>query len=448
MKNELIRDRNPLADVIGEHLDGSDRGIYAICSINRLVLEASMQQALEDESLLLVESTSNQVDQFGGYSGMTPAGFVQYIHGVAEKCGFPAERLILGGDHLGPNSWRGLGGCEAMAKACDLMEACVRAGYTKLHLDASMVCTGDRVDQYGGLPEETVAERTAILCEAAERAAVPGTGNRLYVVGTEVPPPGGATGADEGIHVSLPQDVERGLQLTRDQFKLRSLDEAWERVIAVVVQPGVEFGHDSVFKYDREKAAVLSAMISRDRGLVFEAHSTDYQTPGSLKEMVEDHFAILKVGPWLTFAMREALFALAAIEEELLGGRKSAELSRLPEKMEAVMLANPVYWEKYYLGDDEERRLARIYSYSDRSRYYWPQEELQKSLQRLFENLDREGIPLTLLSQHLAAQYHGVRAGRLQPECASLVADKIREVTAAYAYACGLRTSPLPGVYT
>lgn len=45
-------------------------------------------------------------------------------------------------------------------------------------------------------------------------------------------------------------------------------------------------------------------MVNDYSHLVFEAHSTDYQTKEAYKQLVHDHFAILKVGPALTFAMR------------------------------------------------------------------------------------------------------------------------------------------------
>ncbi len=99
------------------------------------------------------------------------------------------------------------------------------------------------------------------------------------------------------------------------------LGDAWERVVAVVAQPGVEFGDDTVVAYDAVAAAGLAATVRDAWPLVFEAHSTDYQRPDALVDLVRDGFAILKVGPWLTFAMREALFALEAIERELLGRR-------------------------------------------------------------------------------------------------------------------------------
>ncbi len=87
--------------------------------------------------------------------------------------------------------------------------------------------------------------------------------------------------------------------------------------MALVVQPGVEFGDEFVHEYQPEPARELVHLIESYPNLVYEAHSTDYQTRQGLRDLVQDHFAILKVGPALTFAFREAIFALVNMENEL-----------------------------------------------------------------------------------------------------------------------------------
>jgi D-tagatose-1,6-bisphosphate aldolase subunit GatZ/KbaZ len=52
-------------------------------------------------------------------------------------------------------------------------------------------------------------------------------------------------------------------------------------------------------------------------GLVFEAHSADYQPLESLAKPVGGGFEILKVGLGLTFALSEALYALDQIAATL-----------------------------------------------------------------------------------------------------------------------------------
>jgi len=204
-----------------------------------------------------------------------------------------------------------------------------------------------------------------------------------------------------------------------------------------VVQPGAEFGNDFVIDYDRPKAADISRMIESHPGMTLEAHSTDYQKREALREMVEDNFTILKVGPWLTYALREGVFALAGIEKELLGASSGGRTpSGIEETLEAAMQANPDYWRKYYPGSPGEQLLQRRYSYSDRVRYYWQRPEVETALERLFSNLKLTGIPLSLLSQFLPGQYEAVREGRLGTDPSDLARDKIREVLRVYSYAC------------
>lgn len=420
---------SPLLEIVAAQKRGQARGIPSVCSANPWVLAAACQQARQ--SPLLVEATCNQVNQFGGYTGMTPQDFADFIHNILESNGLPFDRLILGGDHLGPSPWQDESAASAMHKAAEMVEAYVYAGYTKIHLDASMPCVDDAASR--PLPPEVSASRAADLCAAAETVA--GTSKPVYVIGTEVPVPGGARAGHEGLVVTDPDEARQTIDLFRQTFEQRGLDGAWVRVIALVVQPGVEFGADEIHTYDREKARGLSRMIESVPGMVYEAHSTDYQLPVHLKQLVEDHFAILKVGPALTFAFREAVFALAHIEREWLAG-KGVVLSNLVETAEQVMLAEPKDWQKYYPGTPIEQAFARKYSRSDRIRYYWPRPDLQTALQRLFANLSNCPAPLSLLSQYLPAQYARVRQGMLENTPQALVQDRIRNVLREYDWAC------------
>ncbi len=420
--------------IVRSHKKGHPVGMYSICSANPFVLQAAMQQAQTDGSLLLVEATSNQVDQFGGYTGMTPEKFYGYVHQIAHTEGFNPENLILGGDHLGPNVWQQKPAEEAMTLAKEQIAAYASAGFTKIHLDASMALGGDNKDGHLPLNARLVAERSAELCEMAEQNA-PQEVKPVYVIGTDVPVPGGAKAAYEPLRITPVEEVREVIEVTRDVFSNKGLDDAWQRVVAVVAQPGVEFGDDTVFEYDRGKATELKLEIENTPGLVYEAHSTDYQTATGLRQMVEDHFAILKVGPWLTFALREALFALNMMEKEFLLGKKHIILSRLMETLEQAMLATPRFWEAHYHGSPEQQAFARKYSFSDRIRYYWPHLSVQKALTLLLNNLSENSIPLSLLSQYLPDQYHAVREGRIRNHPTELILSKIKEVIAIYAEA-------------
>jgi len=315
----------------------------------------------------------------------------------------------------------------------------VLAGYQKIHLDPSMPCADDD-DKNVRFDERTIATRAAVLCEAAEKASrdlPPGSHPPVYVIGTEVPAPGGEVLAAEGLTVTAADDVHRTLEIFHQAFLQRGLSSAWERVVALVVQPGVDFGADTVFDYDATKAHSLSAALKTHDGIVYEAHSTDYQSSGSLAQMVQDHFAILKVGPWLTFAFREAVLALGAIERELLNTSRSTSPSQVREALEAAMLRNPAHWRPYYHGSAEDVRRDRMYGYSDRCRYYWNEPAVRKEIDQLFENLAASPIPLTLISQYLPEEYQAIRSGRLQAVPEQMIQEHIRQVLRIYAAACG-----------
>jgi len=414
--------------IFRENRAGNAHGIYSVCSAHPLVLDAAFAQASADKSLLLIEATCNQVNQDGGYTGLTPSGFRDYVHSIAAGADYPLEQLILGGDHLGPNPWRSQPAATAMEKASVMVHAYALAGFAKIHLDASMRCADDPTV----LSDAEIAERAARLCEVAEDAAAHSSIRPVYIVGTEVPIPGGAQGELE-IDVTSIANVQKTLEVHRYAFERHGLSSAWERVVGVVVQPGVEFGDEAIADYIPRNAAELSHWILSAEEIVFEAHSTDYQLPKAYRALIHDGFAILKVGPALTFAMREALEALSLIEAELVAPEKCA---RLMDVLEQVMLDDPRNWEHHYAGDERAKRLLRRYSYSDRLRYYWNDARVKQSVDTLMANLSEITIPQTMLSAFLPDEYRSARAGNLKLDAHAIILHRIREVIGVYAEAC------------
>lgn len=417
--------------VIERHKRGEAVGITSVCSAHPLVIEATFVHALRrGQATVLIEATSNQVNQDGGYTGMVPSDFRAFVEEIAERVGFPREGIVLGGDHLGPNVWTGLPPEQSMAKAEVMVGDYVRAGFRKIHLDCSMSCDGDPVP----LPERTIAERAARLCRAAEDAF---TGDAedapVYVIGTEVPVPGGAAEDLEELAVTTPEAALATIEMHRTLFEGEGLADAWSRVIATVVQPGVEFDHDKVMDYRPEQAGALSTAIVPVEGIVFEAHSTDYQTTEALAALVRDHFAILKVGPGLTFALREALWALDAIEGEWIA---EAERANLREVAVAHMRANPGHWRKYYHEAGDALALQLQYSLSDRIRYYWPDAALVAAQEKLFANLRASPPPMGLLSQYLPLALAAARRHDRELDPATLVIEHIGATLDSYYEAC------------
>lgn len=420
-----------LLDLVRRHKAGEAVGIYALCSAHPVVLRAGMQEAIRTDAPLLVEATSNQVNQFGGYTGMTPRDFHAFVMQLADEAGFPRERLLLGGDHLGPNCWQGESADSAMAKSEALIEQYVEAGFRKIHLDCSMACADDPAV----VPEVVVARRAARLCAVAEKThARVGGEPPVYVIGTEVPVPGGAHEDLQELAVTRSDAAAQTIASHREAFTRLGLEAAWPRVIGLVVQPGVEFDHHKVIDYVPPKARSLSAFIEHEPHLVYEAHSTDYQTPGALQALVRDHFAIVKIGPGATFALREALWGLAEIEREWLGDG-DAQGSHLKDVVLGVMRARPQHWQKYY-GDPDRLRLDLQFSLSDRIRYYWAQPEVRQACARMLQRLGDGPLPLTLLSQYLPLQYAAVRDGALANSVGALLHEGVGQVLRQYVAAC------------
>ncbi|APF18436.1 D-tagatose-bisphosphate aldolase class II accessory protein AgaZ [Caldithrix abyssi DSM 13497] len=435
---------HPLNKLIERHKKGTPVGIYSVCSANPFVLKAAMLQAQKDQSLLLIEATSNQVDQFGGYTGMRPEDFKTMTLELAAENNYDPQGLILGGDHLGPNRWTKLSASRAMDYAREQIAAYVKAGFSKIHLDATMPLQNDATDSAGRLPVETIAQRTAELCAVAEqtyRQSDQLFPPPVYIVGSDVPIPGGAQEALNQIHITEVKEVQQTIDHVRRAFEKNGLEAAYERVCAVVVQPGVEFADQIVFEYAPDRAAALKDFIESHSQLVYEAHSTDYQTAPLLRQMVKDHFAILKVGPALTFALREAIFALAFMEKELLPLHRALKPSAILETLDQTMDKNPAYWQKHYGGTKEEVRFAQRFSLSDRIRYYWPFPKVQKALRQLLKNLQQISIPLTLVSQFMPEEYQRIRQGTLTNDPQALILNKIQSVLKQYAEATQIQNS-------
>ncbi len=415
--------------LVRDHKAGGSVGMHSVCSAHALVLEAAMREAASRDAGVLIEATANQVNQFGGYTGMTPAAFHGFAAGIAAKVGLPASRLLLGGDHLGPTCWRTAGAAIAMERSTEMVAAYVDAGFRKLHLDCSMPCADDPA----ALSDEVIAARAADLCAAAERAASAAGGEPpLYVIGTEVPAPGGATEPLDALAVTTPAAVDVTLAAHRHAFAARGLEAVWPRVVALVAQPGVEFDNHKVVDYARAKARALSARIEREATLIYEAHSTDYQTAAALRALVEDHFAILKVGPALTFALRESFWALSDIAHEM--GHRPAQ--SLKQSMLDAMRGDPRHWRAYYTVPQQET-FELQYSLSDRLRYYWNSPGVRAAVESLLGFFAGERMPLALLSQYRPVQYAAIRAGALDNDARAVLLHGVEQVLRDYVGACG-----------
>lgn len=402
--------------IVARNRAGEGAGLPSYCTAHPETLAAILRCYQDDSAPVLIEATCNQVNQFGGYTGMTPAAFRSFVEGIAQAQGVARGRLILGGDHLGPNPWKAERAEVAMNRARDMVDAYVAAGFTKIHLDASMACADD-----GELAEEVMADRAADLAAVAEAA---GAGPLRYVIGTEVPVPGGETERVAGLAVTRPEAVRRTLDLHRAAFAARGLSGVMDRVLAVVVQPGLDFGNDQVVAFDPVRAAALCAAAPGLGGPLFEAHSTDYQTGAALATLVAGHFPILKVGPELTFAFRQAVFALA----EIVGQRAAVEVA-----LRDAMRAEPADWRAYVDADGHEEAMM-LYGLSDRVRYYWPRSGVRQAVDRLFAAVRASTPAPGVVAQATGGMVGAVDPARL-PE--AVIDQMVGAVVAKYRNATG-----------
>ena len=427
--------KHPIQEMMEQRRQGKKCGIPSYCTANPLALEIILKRAKQLQMPVLIEATANQVNQYGGYTGMLPKDFYEMIQKMAGEIGVPEELIILGGDHLGPLTWQNLPEKEAMEKSVELVYQYAKAGFTKIHLDTSMKVADD---PEGLLSTETIARRGAELYKASmkgyeeRKAEVPDAMRPVFIIGSEVPIPGGAQEAEDSLSVTSPEAFQDTVATYKHIFEEAGVKEGWKDVVAVVVQPGVEFGDDQVFLYDHDAATALCSALEKYPEVCFEGHSTDYQSAECLKNMVNDGIAILKVGPALTYGLREALFALSFMEKELVPEDKRADFI---ETLEKVMLAEPGNWQKHYHGDDKQLALARKYSFSDRARYYIGQPEVTKAIDKLFDNLRDYPIPMNMLHQYMPVSYTKVRDGILTLDPKELALDGVANFMLDYEYA-------------
>ena len=430
--------KHPMQEMMEKRRQGIKCGIPSYCSANELVLEMALRRAKLLNQPVLIEATANQVNQYGGYTGMLPKDFYKLVLDMAAKIDLPEQMVILAGDHLGPLTWQNLPEAEAMEKSIELVYQYTRAGFTKIHLDTSMKVADDAE---GLLSTEVIARRGATLYKAAIKgyeelkAEKPEAIRPVFVIGSEVPIPGGAQEAEDSLAVTSVAAFKDTVATYKRVWAEEGVADGMNDVIAVVVQPGVEFGDDQVFLYDHDAAAELCAALKEFPEVCFEGHSTDYQSAECLKAMVQDGIAILKVGPALTYGLREALFSMSLMENELV---PEEERSNFIDVLEKVMLENPGNWQKHYHGDKKQLHLARKYSFSDRARYYIGQPEVLEAMDKLFTNLNTYKIPLNMLHQYMPLTYAKVRDGVLPLDAKELAMDGVTNFMLDYEYAVTL----------
>ena len=243
----------------------------------------------------------------------------------------------------------------------------------------------------------------AILCAVAERAWREAGGEPpVYVIGTEVPVPGGAT---EELHELAVTDAARPLRATIDAHRKAFARSGARGGVAARDRAGRAAGRRVRPSQGHRLPAGEGARAERLHRAPIRSSSSKRIPPTTRRRttcsaLVRDHFAILKVGPGATYALRETLWALAAIARELPGGDAEEDL-RSRRRRDHARRSAPLAQSLSRCRRRESLDLQ--YSLSDRIRYYWPHPRVQRACASLLERLRRTPVPLTLLSQYPAA---------------------------------------------
>ena len=317
--------QNPLHDIATGSTAAGPSGIPSVCSAHPLVIEASMRATLPTSLPLLIEATCNQVNQDGGYTGMTPEDFRDFVERIAAENGFPRERIILGGDHLGPNPWKHPSAEEAMAegRGDDRAPSRPRASPSSTSTaawaaPASPRRSGRRDRRPRRAPGRCGRIRAAGRQTSLSRSTSSAPRSRSRAAPSQ---------ALDELEVTTPEDARSTVQSTKRPS--RRLDSR---------TPSPESSPPSSSPASSSAAIMSSPTTQQGPGPErrAEGHARPrlrsafhrLPDPCQLADLVRDGFAILKVGPGLTFALREALYGLDRIAEELFpgGGTNPARL--------------------------------------------------------------------------------------------------------------------------
>ncbi len=203
--------------------------------------------------------------------------------------------------------------------------------------------------------------------------------NLYFVAGSEVPFAGGGTLKD---NISKLKDIKKDFTIYNSIINPK---KKLSGEFALVIEPGMNFSNNKVTKPNLKNLRKISK-FSKDNGIFFEAHSTDYQKIEVLKKLVKSNFKFLKVGPELTYKFNESIKFMLKIENVYTPTQNKSNLKRTLDK---TMKKNPKYWKTYYKGSADKVSFLKFNSLLDRIRYYWNFTTVNKSKEKLFYNINK-----------------------------------------------------------
>ena len=345
-----------------------NKALPSFCTANFDVIESIFYYCNINKLPCLIECTSNQVNQDGGYTSNTPKLFVNKINNLRKKIKLKQSQLFLGGDHLGPLPWKNNTNKIALKKSVKLINSFLNEKFDKIHVDTSIKCKNDK-----SINNEIIFDRTCkILSSTIIKKKI---NDKFLVIGTEVP----LSGSNDDKKVIITSIKKIKIEALNFKNFLESL-HLKKKIFGLVIEPGMKYMNTSIKKPIFTKF-LHKKKFSKMNNFVFEAHSTDYQPKKILLKLVDNNFKFLKVGPELTFNYSRSLFFMNKIENKFFKNLTSD----IKKNILLSMKQNNTYWKEYY---DKNNDLLFLNSKLDRSRYYLNTKIVKNSLRILKNNIN------------------------------------------------------------
>ena len=349
------------------------KSLPSFCTSNFLVLKILIKFCKKNKLPLLIETTSNQVNQFGGYTNLTPKKFTKKISLYLKKEKFNQKLFFYGGDHLGPLPWKQFGQLKSLERSKKLIKSYIDSGAQKIHIDTSIKLRNDKT-----FSKKEILKRTQDLFNNLNLDKI---NNIFFVFGTEVPFAGGGTNKNQSA-AKFPtkstineSDFVKKLLLKRFNYN---------KYFALVIDTNMEFFNQNIIKPNIKNLTEI-VKYSTKKKFYFEAHSTDYQNLNTLKKLVKNNFKFLKVGPELTHCLLKSLFLMEQFENEYIKEKKRSLFKR---KLIKEILSNKTHWKKYYNEKDSTVVEKILKGKLDRARYYLNTTKVNESIRLLEKNIN------------------------------------------------------------
>ena len=373
--------------------------LLAVCPNSPAVIKAAFRAAKRNNAPIMFAATLNQVDNDGGYTGMTQKDFVRVMRVEAKRNNFTGP-YIAAIDHGGPwlkdiqtlEMWPYEKAMDAVKKS---YEAALLAGYELIHVDPTV----DRFLPKGEIIKiEVVAARTIELITHIENFRKErGLPRIAYEVGTEE------------VHGGLADMsvFNKFLDLLKAGLEKNGCADAWP--CFVVGKVGTDL-HTTFF--DPVVAKQLTSTVAKYGSFIKGHYTDDVENP---EEYPLSGMGAANVGPEFTVAEFNALEELEAVENKLYDEGNVAMHSNMIAILKKLVIDSG-RWKKWVHGDESPDDFESITPDRQRwlmqtgARYIWQKPEAVAARQTLYSNLrlngiDAEGIVLSTIERAIDKYY-------------------------------------------